>query len=198
MQKIKKESVVMYTDTVIEFFVERKKGKKAIMKYVGIGAAAAILIIALFLLGMIDGGSFFAVSLVVAIGVVALAVFLFGRQNIECEYSFFSGELNLDKILNKSKRVPMIEFKLKDVDEMGLYKAGETRLSDAALNFTSEENADGGIYLRVPSSMINAGKRVALGANFTYVIVENDERVKKAMKPYIRASLYREAMKIIG
>lgn len=188
----------MYTDTVVEFFVERKKGKKAFLKYAAIGLGVAILLIALFLVGLIDGGAFFAVALVVAVGVVALGVFLVGRQNIEHEYSFFSGELNVDRILNKSKRVPLVEFKLKDVDDMGLYKAGETKLSDAALNFTSEEDADGGIYLRVPSSMLSTGKRVATGANFTYIILENDERVKKAIKPYIRAGLYREAIKTIG
>ena len=193
-----KVSVVMYTDTVVEFFVERKKGKKAILKYAGIGVVMAILLIALFMFSLIDGGSFFAVALVLAIGVVALGVFLIGRQNIENEYSFFSGELTLDRILNKSKRVPVVEFKLKDVDEMGLYEVGVTKLNDAALNFTSEEDANGGIYLRVPSSMIDAGKRVGLGANFTYIILENDERVKKAIKPYIRAGLYREAMKVIG
>ena len=27
----------MYTDTIVEFFVERKKGKKTIIKYVAIG-----------------------------------------------------------------------------------------------------------------------------------------------------------------
>lgn len=188
----------MYTDTVVEFFIERKKGKKTALKYAGIGAAVLVLLIALFMFSIIDGGSFFAVALVLAIGVVALGVFLIKRQNVELEYSFFSGELNLDKILDKNKRVPMIEFKLKDVDDMGVYEAGKTKLDDAALNFTSEEDANGGIYLRVPSSMIDAAKRVALGANYTYIILENDERVKKAIKPFIRAALYREAMKVIG
>lgn len=187
----------MYTDTVVEFFVEREKGKKAVAKYIGIGFGLAVVLLVLFMAGLIDGGAFFPLAIILAIGAVILAVYLFNRQNIECEYSFFSGELTLDKIINKNKRIKMVEFKLKDVDEMGLYEAGKTELKDAALNFTSNEKADGGIYLRLPSSMITVGSRVALGANFTYIIVENDERVKKAMKPFIRAGLYREAMKTI-
>jgi len=188
----------MYTDTIVEFFVERKKGKKTIIKYVAIGVLLTLFLVVLLSAALMDDGTFFPVLLILAIAGVGLAYYFVNRQNVESEYSFFSGELTIDRIINKKKRIKMVEFKLKDVDEMGLYKAGETDLPEAAINFTSNENADGGIYLRVPSSLLRTGKRVGVGPNNTYIIVENDEKVKSAMKPFIRASIYREAMKNIG
>lgn len=185
----------MYTDTVVEFFVVREKGKLAMLKNIAVCVLTLVLLLAVGAFGIIDGGSFFAVAFALAVGVIALAVFLFSRQNIEYEYSFFSGELTIDKIVNKSKRSAVLNFELKNVDEMGRYEAGKTVFNDGYINCSNKEDGNDAVYLRVPSSMIEVGKKVSTGANFTYILLENNERVQKAIKPFIRASVYREGMK---
>ena len=47
---------------------------------------------------------------------VGLDVFLFGRMNVEYEYVYYEGDLDIDRITNKSSRKKMFTASVKDMD----------------------------------------------------------------------------------
>lgn len=50
----------------------------------------------------------------VAFIVLAVALFLFRRMNVEFEYLYFNGDLDIDKIFNKQSRKRMFRTNIKD------------------------------------------------------------------------------------
>jgi len=185
----------MATDSVLEFFVKRIKGKKSYMKTVGIGLGIVALIIILAVVNVYTNYSAMGLSMLVALGGIILAVFLFNRLNVEFEYSFFGGELTVDRIYNETKRSDLVEFALKSVEEFGLYTPDKANAPGSKVICTPDEEGANGIYLKVPSNMIKTGKNVTLGEGFTYIILENSERVHNAIKTSMRPSVYREGIK---
>lgn len=47
---------------------------------------------------------------------VIIDIFIFGRMKVEYEYTYFMGDLDIDKVTNKSTRKKMFSTNLKDVD----------------------------------------------------------------------------------
>ncbi len=71
------------------------------------------------------------IAVVLPVGIVYLAVYLFKLQKVEYEYSCTNGTLDIDKILGQTKRVPMLSI---DVSAFTAYgKAGECKESDEEL-----------------------------------------------------------------
>ena len=54
------------------------------------------------------------ILMIVAVIVVAVVVFLFRRMDVEFEYLYFNGDLDIDKIFNKSSRKRMFRTNIKD------------------------------------------------------------------------------------
>jgi len=185
----------MATDNIIEFFVKRTKGKKSTLTFVGICLGVALVLVGLTFLIMLTGSSFVGISMLAGLVAIIAAVYFIRRLNLEFEYSFFGGELTIDKIYNQTKRASLVEFALKNVEEFGLYQPGKTNAPGFKIICTPDEEAVNAIYLKIPSNMIKAGKYVSLNEGFTYVILENSERVHSAIKTGMRPSVYREGIK---
>lgn len=94
-------------DNLIEQLVKRKNTFDVLLKKVGLILATIVVSIAslMFL-------SSFAILIIA--GVIALDVFLFNRMNIEYEYVFFNGSLDIDRIANKASRKRLFSTDLKE------------------------------------------------------------------------------------
>ncbi len=86
-------------DVFNEQLVARRPNQKDLLQKIGIGVAGAVLIF----LGMNVPALMSFVVPIIAVVIVGV-VFLFRRYNIEYEYVFTNGDLDIDKIINKSKR----------------------------------------------------------------------------------------------
>ena len=95
-------------DNLIEQLVERRNTLGTTLKKVGLVLATIVAVLASFL--------FLKTFAVFAIAAIIIAdVFLFNRMNIEYEYVFFNGSLDIDRIANKSSRKRQYSVDLKDV-----------------------------------------------------------------------------------
>ena len=96
-----------------EFFTEHLvKTKNTIattMKKAGLIIASIIVVFFAFaFLGTL--------GMFVAIGLFYLDNFLIGRLNVEYEYIFYNGDLDIDKIMNKQSRKRMCSTSVKDLE----------------------------------------------------------------------------------
>lgn len=84
-------------DVFKEHLVARKSNSKDLIKKIGIIIGAIVL--------LIIGGAFVpSVAIFLALGLGWIAYVLIRRFNVEFEYIFTNGELDIDKIYNKLKR----------------------------------------------------------------------------------------------
>lgn len=82
-----------------DFYTEQLVKKQTTMKDVFIKALlVAVAIVSVFVVLM------FPVALIVPVVVIAAVVFLIRRLNVEYEYLYVNGDLDIDKIMNKAKR----------------------------------------------------------------------------------------------
>ncbi len=88
-----------YNDVFKEQLVEKQKNSKDTMKKVGIGVAGVILIFIVTMLPLVQN-----FLLPIGAAIIWVMVILIRRYNIEYEYIFTNGELDVDKIMNRSKR----------------------------------------------------------------------------------------------
>ena len=100
-------------DVFNEQLVARKPNQKDLIQKIGIGAAGAVLIfVALNVQALM--GFILPIIAVIIVGVV----FLFRRYNIEYEYVFTNGDLDVDKIINKSKRKNALSVNVRSFETM--------------------------------------------------------------------------------
>lgn len=188
----------MFTDTVNEFFIERKRSAAGTVVRKVLILLGCIILCAIAIFFTIADFIFAAAAALVVIGSVILCIFQFRPKSTEYEYSFLTGDMSIDRIVNKEKRKPIFTMNVKNIEQMGLYskesfeRENGSVLIDASSGSTEPKSA---IYIKASSSNMTETGKVKLGGGNVYVILENDERVRKAIKPYIRASVYREGMK---
>ncbi|MDE6938137.1 MAG: hypothetical protein K2P28_08215, partial [Lachnospiraceae bacterium] len=82
-----------------DYYTEQMVKKQTDMKDIAIKAVLAAATIVSFLIIMM-----YPIGLILPIAMIALDVFVFGRLKVEYEYLFVNGDLDIDKIMNKSKR----------------------------------------------------------------------------------------------
>jgi len=185
----------MATDSVVEFIIKRNKGRKSVLATVGIAAAAVAVVGGVFLLAYFAGGQYMGLAFLGSVIAAGIAVYLIRRLNLEFEYSFFSGELTIDRIFNQTSRASLAEFPLRQVEVMGRYDPATFKGNDTVIICTADEDGRDGIYLKVPNNVVTLGKSMNLqGSNIVFVL-ENGDRVHESIKSGLRASVYREGMK---
>lgn len=82
-----------------DFYTEQLIKKQADMKDMAVRAVlVAVAIVSVFTVFIFPVGLFFPII------VIALVWFLMTRLNVEYEYLYVNGDLDIDKIMNKSKR----------------------------------------------------------------------------------------------
>lgn len=116
-------------DVFNEQLVARKPNQKDLLKKVGIIGVGIIVIFAAltieFLMAFIV-----PVIIVIIVGVV----FLMRRYNIEYEYVFTNGELDIDRITNKSRRKQVLSVNVKSFETM--VPAGNKNYESEISHFT--------------------------------------------------------------
>ncbi len=104
-------------ETVVECLVHRKLTTKAYM-----GRCAMVFADSLIVAVTLWITFFFPVLMVVAFLLIAIGVvftyLVFRNTNIEYEYSFFDGEMTIDKIMNKKLRKRLKTFNIGKMDFM--------------------------------------------------------------------------------
>lgn len=103
-------------DIFKEQLVKRQPNLKTTLVKVGIVVAALFLILVAYLFSNIS-----IINLIlplIVIGVVAGAYFLFTMQNIEYEYIYTNGELDIDCIVNKSRRKRVFSSDIRTIEIM--------------------------------------------------------------------------------
>ena len=102
-------------DIFVEQLVKKKRDSKDYLKVI-LSIVGALVIIAL--LGLLSGfvpflGMF---MLFVVIGIIYVLYLIITSVNMEYEYAFTSGELDVDKIINARKRKRLTSFEIKDME----------------------------------------------------------------------------------
>ena len=109
---------VIMIDDFIEQLVKRQATPVTYAKKAGL--------IILTLLVIVVTIKFLPSAVIIAAGLMVwLDVFLFGRMNIEYEYVYFEGELDIDRIANQATRKRLFTINVKDMDVIAPTNAQE-------------------------------------------------------------------------
>ncbi|MGN0466159.1 MAG: DUF6106 family protein [Lachnospiraceae bacterium] len=100
-------------DAYTEDLVSVETNSKTIMTRVGIIAAAIILSLGIFL--------FIPRFLFLVVLVIVLAVFLWQYTKLEYEYNFLSPDLDVDKIINQTKRKKVFSTNFSEIELVAPY-----------------------------------------------------------------------------
>ena len=99
------------TDNFIEQLVTRKTTIDVVFKKIGL-----ILVTVISALAMIVLPQLFQILMWVTVGLCVFDYFMFRRMNIEYEYSYFNGDLDIDKIMNKESRKKLFFVNVKEME----------------------------------------------------------------------------------
>lgn len=114
------------SDYYTEQLVEKKTDAKDRMIKIGLVLLTALSVVIVF---------FFPLGIILPVLVILLDVFLFRRMNVEYEYLYVNGELDIDMILNKAKRKRKFSADINDVEllapagapELGQYQNAKVK-----------------------------------------------------------------------
>lgn len=114
--------------TFIEQLIRKKKTGKDIAGIIGIWAGAFLLsvlmlYVALAYASATQSTAFLALAILLAVGAFWLAGRLASRFTVEYEYSAFEGELTVDKIIAKRKRVRVVQVAAKKIEQLSPIEA---------------------------------------------------------------------------
>lgn len=157
-------------DTFVECLVQRKTpAYAALVKSVMI----ALIVVTLFL-SMLGAYVLFIATILL----VVAAIFLFPRFSVEYEYVFLGDELDVDIIMNKSKRKSKGKYLMSRVETVAMKNSSEIRpiMSNPKSQYTvvdyTTDHGDQGVYAMIYSD--EKGKQL--------VLFEPNEKLLKAMK----------------
>lgn len=105
-------------DIYTEQLIKKKKTKKQLV------LQGVVLVLTLF---SICGALHFPVLFIITGIFIACNIFLYWELDIEYEYLFVNGELDIDKIIHKARRRRICSVELTDVELLTPYGAGELR-----------------------------------------------------------------------
>ena len=117
-----------------DFYTEQLVKKQSGAKEMAIRAGLIVLtVIAVFIVLM------FPLGIILPILAVVLDVFMFRRLNVEYEYMFVNGDLDVDKIMGRAKRKRMFSMNVSEMELLAPSDAPELRQYQNAktLDFSS-------------------------------------------------------------
>lgn len=166
-----------YDDTFVEELVVRRNSIKNLLLEVLIVLAAAALatVVWLFL------SPIFPAMLVILVFAAYLGIKF---QGVEFEYSFTNGDLDVDKIMAKRKRVRMVEINQKQIKAMAPYTAEYESVAkdysvSQVIDASSSKNAAGRWFIIYENA---EGKDV-------FLVIQPSKRFREAMRKYIRSRM---------
>lgn len=103
-----------------DFYTEQLVKKQTDMKDILIKAILVSATIVSFVIILM-----YPIGLILPIIMIVIDVFMFRRLNVEYEYLFLNGDLDIDKIMNKSKRKKMFNANVSDMELLAPVDAAE-------------------------------------------------------------------------
>jgi hypothetical protein len=103
-----------------DFYTEQLVKKQTDMKDILIKAILVSATIVSFVIIMM-----YPIGLLLPIIMIVFDVFMFRRLNVEYEYLFLNGDLDIDKIMNKSKRKKVFNANVSDMELLAPVDAAE-------------------------------------------------------------------------
>lgn len=163
----------MYNDVFKEQLIKRQGNKTDILKKIGLVLLGILLIIVSYPIT-----SKFKLTILVVAGVIWAEYILINRFNVEYEYIFTNGDLDIDKIMNRSKRKRILTIDVRQFVVMAQFTNPEYKSLigniDTTLDYGSgvlSETTYGAVYEK-------EGKRVLL-------LFEPNQVLFEAIKIYI-------------
>ena len=92
-----------------EHLVKRPSNSTTLLKKAGL--IVATIVVSFLLMMFIPSFAFLLTA-----GLIALDVFLFGKMNLEFEYIYYNGDMDIDKIMNMQSRKRVFSTNIKEVD----------------------------------------------------------------------------------
>ncbi len=144
-----------------------------------------IVVSALLTLGTLFVAIFIApIAVVLPVGIIYFAIYLFKLLKVEYEYSCTNGTLDIDKILGQTKRVEMLSIAVSAFTAYG--KVGECEESDGELT----------TYSAVGESLMGSDTAENYYAEFDHpengkccLYFTPDERMRGAIEPFLPRTL---------
>lgn len=147
-----------------DFYTEQLVKKQTTMKDIFLKALlVAVAIASVFTIFI------FPVGILIPVIVITAVVFLIRRLNVEYEYLYVNGDLDIDKIMNKSKRKRIFSGNIGNMEllapegspELGQYRGGRT------LDFSSGiQEAERYVFVTVDNGQVS---RVIFEPNDTII-----------------------------
>lgn len=127
-------------DNYCEQLVEKKRTGADIAKMVAVSAGLVLGASVCMFGAMLFGLTFLVV---IAVGLLALGVWLISGMNVEYEYIVTNNELDIDKIIGRRKRKRMITVELGKAVDFGSYPSDEEADAETTVHATTglEKNA---------------------------------------------------------
>ncbi|MBE6729375.1 MAG: hypothetical protein E7568_03980 [Ruminococcaceae bacterium] len=126
-------------------------------------------------------------SFILSVAAIAGGVWLTRQLNVEYEYIFTNGEIDVDLITNKSARKRLITFKCKDIDRIEKYTKGlpmfEKQQYDKKSIYCNEKDSD--------TYCISFKHRLGK----VCLVMQINENMQNVITPYLDKILAREAFK---
>lgn len=160
-------------DVFNEQLVARKPNQKDTLKKAGIALAGVAIIFVTLMVQVL--AQFFPIIL---LGVIAGSVFLFRRYNLEYEYVFTNGDLDIDKIINKSKRKNALNVNVRSFETM--VPVSNKDYEREVSNYTKLMDFSSGVVKDTTYAVIFEQDK-----NRVKMIFEPNEQMFKAIRTYI-------------
>jgi hypothetical protein len=166
-------------DNCCEFLIPMKKDAKTI----GLLIVIWLMLLAVVAVGFVlIGGPF---PFLLAVAAVFGGVWLTRQLNVEYEYIFTNGEMDIDLITNKSSRKRLITFKCKDIERIEKYSAGLHM-------FEKIEYAKKSVYCNAKDENLYCiSFKHSIGK--VCLVLQLEEKMREAIRPYLDKSIAREA-----
>lgn len=177
-------------DSFAEQLVQKQQGAAAKTRRLLIFAAGMLLALATAALSLLIKAPFFPfIGLMIAVGIGYGTFFMVQNMDVEYEYSFTNGELDVDKIIAKKKRREMLSVDVGKFTDFGRYSDEIPETKDMTIIFASDNIASNEYYADFPHAEYGS----------TRLVFSPDEKmldcVSRALPRTIRAKLLAENSK---
>lgn len=108
-------------DSFVEQLIEIKAGRKILTLKISIWIVCTLMTLGLIAFAVINKGIITFLLLTFATVVMFIAYHLTTQLNIEFEYILTNDEIDVDRIINKSKRERLATFKCHDIEDISIY-----------------------------------------------------------------------------
>ena len=133
-------------DHFAEQLVKKQQGSAAKTRYMALLICGILLVIAIVLLSLVLGAPLTFVGFLLAAAVGYGIYFKLQEMDVEYEYTFTNGELDVDKIIAKKKRKEMLTVNVSKFSEFSRYSDDLPETEDMTVVIASDNIASNEYY----------------------------------------------------